>query len=178
MFCTQCGSQLSAGARFCSTCGTAVDTQEASPLAVVEADRWAAVGTSLDILADDERVAKVDAALARFPVVDFDASQYPPEGDLVPVDSVWAAVPHPGPIPDLAFAETKLSRKFAALGDLRGRTFDEIASVVGPPTMSQSAPGRLTLELWQQPGFFSQWQILLKFDPYRICMGVSNEATF
>lgn len=65
-----------------------------------------------------------------------------------------------------------LQRKFVKLGNLRGRTYAEIASVVGAPNaVSQTGDGG-TLKQWITSGY----HIALLFDANNVCQGISSET--
>lgn len=66
-----------------------------------------------------------------------------------------------------------LQRKFADLGDLRGKTRAEIISAVGPPN-SVTAMADGALVQWLTPGY----HVALLFDDADVCLGVSHESGF
>lgn len=73
--------------------------------------------------------------------------------------------------------KTLLKQGFAQLGNLRGRTLNDIVAVVGPYKVFQ--PCTIT-DMDNAPGFFYTWQergymIVLLFDANNICIGVSKE---
>jgi hypothetical protein len=63
-----------------------------------------------------------------------------------------------------------LAKKFGALGNLQGRTKQEIVASVGRPTSFSALTGNQTLLQWQATGF----HIALIFDG-EICGGVTHE---
>lgn len=66
-----------------------------------------------------------------------------------------------------------LSQKFVSLGDLRGKTLDEIVSVVGEPNATTSLVNGQSLVQWQATGYL----IALLFDENNICLGISSNIS-
>lgn len=66
-----------------------------------------------------------------------------------------------------------LSKKFVSLGDLRGKTLDEIVSVVGEPNATTALGNGQVLKQWQATGYL----IALLFDEKNICLGISSNIS-
>lgn len=66
-----------------------------------------------------------------------------------------------------------LSKKFVSLGDLRGKTLDEIVSVVGEPNSTTALINNQVLVQWQATGYL----IALLFDENNICLGISSNIS-
>lgn len=66
-----------------------------------------------------------------------------------------------------------LSNKFVSLGDLRGKTLDEIVSVVGEPNSTTALGNGQVLVQWQATGYL----IALLFDENNICLGISSNIS-
>lgn len=66
-----------------------------------------------------------------------------------------------------------LSQKFVSLGDLRGKTLDEIVSVVGEPNSTTALGNGQSLVQWQATGYL----IALLFDENNICLGISSNIS-
>lgn len=73
---------------------------------------------------------------------------------------------------------TLLKQDFIAMGELRGKTLDEIKQKVGAPkatfsctTAETGRPG--TLCTWQEPSY----SITLLFDENNVCLGVNKEIS-
>lgn len=103
----------------------------------------------------------------------FDPSQAPQPDDFVPADCVWAfdappsefrGKPHRGDV----------RQRMQALGQLRGRTMNEIETYVGAP-MAYDSLSRT--RVYGQHGMFGVWQITLRFDNYWVCVGISDEIS-
>lgn len=185
MFCSQCGNKVGVEARFCSSCGSAVDASAAKreTLSFALSELRVPYGTgNLEMLPPDQRSADVvsipaDSDLVKTARTTFDKSRIPSDGDLVPMDCVWAFVKHPGEFPNGIVPYMSIDKKFVSMGTLRGRTFREIEEAAGPP-MSKVAHMGCTNAVWGKTGFISFWQIALTFDPYGVCMGVYSENNF
>jgi hypothetical protein len=63
-----------------------------------------------------------------------------------------------------------LSRRFARLGNMYGKSKSEIIKAVGEPT-SRSYMGRTQLLQWQCPGY----HIALQFDDHEMFAGITHE---
>ncbi len=69
-----------------------------------------------------------------------------------------------------------LNRKFYKLGNLKGKTYDEIKAAVGPEnsrsatTSADGAP--VIIRQWMKPGY----HIVLLFDQKDVCLGISSET--
>ncbi|MCD7714800.1 MAG: hypothetical protein LUI08_07765 [Prevotella sp.] len=77
----------------------------------------------------------------------------------------------------ITMKQNMLKQGFGKLGDLRGKTLDEITSVVGP--YNEMKPCTIT-DRDNAPGFFYTWcernyLVTLLFDADKICIGVSRE---
>lgn len=64
-----------------------------------------------------------------------------------------------------------LNSRFVALGELRGKTKDEIVSAVGPPNSVSAAPEGKTVCQWIATGY----HIALLFDG-DTCEGITHES--
>jgi hypothetical protein len=137
--------------------------------------RWVEMGSLTSRLDDTAFVERMKLATAVLPDVLFSADEPPASGSKVPTDCVWASSPYPGPVPRAATLVSKMSKRFQALGNLRGRTLAEIVAVVGPLAASVEAPDGTSKRTWQQGGFLGIWRVQLKFDRYDVCMGVVTE---
>lgn len=62
-----------------------------------------------------------------------------------------------------------LQKKFVSINPLRGKTFEEISNVVGPPNSIM-----LNNKTWTSGGY----SITLSFDNNNICLGVISEHKF
>lgn len=65
-----------------------------------------------------------------------------------------------------------LQSKFTSLGDLQGKTMDEIVAVVGPPNALSGAPDGKTVCQWMATGF----HIVLLFND-KVCEGITHQFT-
>lgn len=65
-----------------------------------------------------------------------------------------------------------LNQKFVSLGTLTGKTYSQIASVVGEANARNSISNGTILCQWIQPAY----HIALLFDANMICLGVENET--
>jgi len=65
----------------------------------------------------------------------------------------------------------KLQNKFASLGHLKGKTFNEIRSIVGDPQSITDLGNGTILHQWIMPGF----HIALLFDDKQICLGIDSQ---
>lgn len=66
-----------------------------------------------------------------------------------------------------------LNQKFVSLGTLSGKSFNEIASVVGQPSAVSAMGNGQILRQWQA----TSYHIALIFDENDICLGVSSEIS-
>lgn len=105
----------------------------------------------------------------------FDPSSPPSDGALVPADCVWAYVSHPGDFPDYPYGKT-VPDSFRRMGTLRGRTFDEIAEVVGLPQSAVNLATGGRVATWTRTTLFGGYEITLSFDPYAVCVAVVSEG--
>ena len=69
-----------------------------------------------------------------------------------------------------------LQQKFAALGDLSGRSRAEIISAVGAPQSVSAVGGGKTLLQWQMVNQAGGYHIALLFDENDRCEGVTHES--
>lgn len=183
MFCSGCGKQANTGDAFCSGCGKALNSTKATPqrknTVKLSASQMKVPYASLT----DEQAEKLgggpyevsaNSPEAKAAKDKFNPAKIPNEGDLVPIDCVWAFDPHPGDFPgDPTFGA--IDEKFVAMGFIRGRTFDEIVSIVGSP-MTDLAVGNVRSCVWGKTGFFSMWQIGIRFDKYGISEGIFSQT--
>lgn len=188
MFCSNCGTKIEKAVKFCSNCGSAVagtsdlKSKTNKTVSLLPAQRRIAYASfdleSVDpaTISDDAVQFDANSEEAKNANAPFNSKKIPKEGDLVPLNCVWAFVKHPGKFPsDPGWGA--IDKKFIAMGTLRGRTFDEIVAVVGAPmTVLNTAAG--SNAVWGKTGFLSMWQIGLNFDPYGVCMGVFSESSF
>ncbi len=65
-----------------------------------------------------------------------------------------------------------LNKKFVSLGNLVGKTYSQIASVVGEANSRQSIGNGTILCQWIQPAY----HIALLFDANMICLGIESET--
>ena len=65
-----------------------------------------------------------------------------------------------------------LKQRFGSLGQLPGKTKEEIIAVVGPPNSISAAPGGKTLLQWMAPGY----HVALLFEG-DACLGITHEFT-
>jgi hypothetical protein len=71
--------------------------------------------------------------------------------------------------------QANLRKNFAALGNLRGRTKQEIIDAVGNPnSVSQAGAGKTLLQ-WMKTGADGAYHISLIFDANGICEGITHE---
>ena len=98
----------------------------------------------------------------------------PPEQSGSPVSSEFSQTfPHPGPMPQIG-GMWNLQKKFAAMGTIAGRHYDEIVKVVGlPKSRSQQPFGRY---LCQWMSLHPMYHIALIFDANGTCGGVTHES--
>ena len=70
-----------------------------------------------------------------------------------------------------------LSKKFASIGVLKGKTYREISSVVGQENAKSFIVDKdgkpVTVRQWMQTGY----HVVLLFDEKDICLGVSSETS-
>ena len=65
-----------------------------------------------------------------------------------------------------------LSKKFVALGELKGKTKAEIIAAVGNPSAISAAAEGKTLIQWRATGY----HIALLFDTDDVCLGITHNA--
>lgn len=65
----------------------------------------------------------------------------------------------------------RLNKKFVSLGDMKGKTYQEIASVVGECDSRQELPDGTVLCQWVKPGYL----IAIVFDSSMKMVRISNE---
>ncbi len=82
-------------------------------------------------------------------------------GGLVLAGVISAMVKQPG---------RNLNSKFISLGELKGKTKEEITSVVGPPNSISATPEGKTVCQWMATGY----HIALLFDG-EVCEGITHE---
>lgn len=70
---------------------------------------------------------------------------------------------------------SSIQNKFVKLGNLVGRTKEEIIKAVGPPSSVSSLPGGESLLQWQHISRAGGYHIALRFDPQGRCKGVTHE---
>jgi len=181
-FCSGCGASIISGARFCTQCGVSIERSAAvvpeGKVRVPGAQRRVHPGQLAYLMSNPEALAEWDEDIfvdpeseeARLASMPFDASRPPGPNDWVPVDCVWAIAEYPGR-PGL-IAGGKLADRFANLGTLQGRPLSEIVSYVGEPNVRTGDTAS-----WHQSSFFSNYVIVLQFDEYGVCMGVTGEAS-
>ena len=183
MFCSQCGQKFDDLGKFCSQCGHPIPGQSDTDEMVtfLLSDLRVPYGTATDEtlpLSEQEsetvRIPK-DSDLARAAKTPVDLTGTPRDGDMVPLNCVWAFVKHPGPISEDAIYASSIDKKFVAMGNLAGRTYSEIEEIAGPPMTKVAHPGG-TNAVWGKTGFFSVWQIALNFDPYGVCISIYSET--
>lgn len=184
-YCSECGARLVEQPRFCPGCGRRLETTQESIDTATEKVRLSAAqrrvhpGQLADmvrnpsLLEEWEQDIWVDpdsqeAELARIP---FDSTRPPTRDGWVPVDSVWAIAPYPGPPP--LHISGKLSSRVQRLGTLTGRPYREIVDALGPPSARTG-----TIATWQEIGLMKSYAISLSFDSYDICIGVASEVGF
>jgi len=183
-FCTNCGAEVSSGNRFCGTCGTPFgggepNAENAGKIFVKNSERRVPVG-SINPEDNDEIIEAggvwvgPESEEAKNAGKPFDPSQIPAEGDLVPADCMWSIHPYPGK-PNV---HSKGSKKaMGELGQLVGRTYEEIVKFAGGPNSREPAEDGLMGAVWMEMGFLSAWSITLVFDSYGVCGAVLNEST-
>lgn len=137
--------------------------------------RWVPMGSLASSSDDGALMARIEKAIERIPSVRFSSDQIPQPGQKVPADCAWAFIAYPGPLPQAAFRGSKINKKFVSIGNLSGRTFQELIAAVGGPTLTMALPNGGSSSAWQEGGFLSMWQISLTFDPYGVCIGVGSE---
>ena len=101
----------------------------------------------------------------------------PSDGDLVPRDCVWAYARHPGYGWPGLIESSNVKTFFTTAGALTGRRLLEIQDYVGPPNVSMADSFGWPTLSWSQNGFFSTYQVTLKFDPYYVCVGLLDELS-
>lgn len=186
MFCSACGSSVVRGDSFCSSCGYKLGGEPAA------SDKHATVkllGSQMrvpyasitleDVMQMGDEPFEFDASSpeAQRANAPFNAAAVPNDGDLVPLDCGWAYFRHPGPFKDSPGAYGSLDKKFVAMGELRGRRFEEIVAAAGLP-MADVNTGEYRQCVWGKTGLFSVWQVGIRFDKYGVCMGVFSETNF
>ena len=84
--------------------------------------------------------------------------------------------PHPGDMP-LISAFT-LQNKFAQIGNIQGRTTEEIIAAVGRPNSVSNADGGTTIMQWiKASAFTGGFHIALIFDRNGICGGITHQSS-
>lgn len=66
-----------------------------------------------------------------------------------------------------------LNQKFVSLGNLKGKTLDQIVAVAGKPTAVSSLANGNILYQWQATGY----HIAILFDSNNICIGITSEIS-
>lgn len=69
-----------------------------------------------------------------------------------------------------------VQRKFASLGEVPGKTRNEIEAVVGPPVAVSALPDGKKLLQWQIINQAGGYHIGLVFDQNDVCEGISHES--
>lgn len=186
-FCTQCGTEVGPAFAFCSNCGTALSITPSgddagSLVRVAPFDRWVPVESMMTLASNPTALAEMDndawientSHEATLVGTRFEPTGAPRNGDLVPIDCVWAFYPHPGPAP--ALSARRLADRLAQLGTLRGRLISEIVGAVGPPNARQGTSEGITAT-WSESRLFGTYMIVIGFDRYGVCMQVLSEAS-
>lgn len=101
----------------------------------------------------------------------------PTDGDLVPRDCVWAYARHPGYGWPGLIESSNVKTFFSSAGSLKGRRLLEIQDYVGSPNVAMADSAGWPTLSWTRGGFFSTYQITLKFDPYYVCVGVLDQLS-
>lgn len=65
---------------------------------------------------------------------------------------------------------SQLQQRFGSLGELPGKTKEEIIAVVGPPSSVSAAPEGKTVLQWMAPGY----HVALLFEG-EACLGITHE---
>lgn len=154
MHCMECGARkATATARFCAECGVALGiSQQVAPRGFTAMPAHGPPATPLE----------------------FDATRPPQPGQAVPIDSVWAEHPYPGPPP--AKLRGSAPQKLVQLGALRGRPLQEIQAILGAASSSSSAGDGMTLLQWQKITAYSgSYHYAMIFDRYGVCAGLTHE---
>lgn len=66
----------------------------------------------------------------------------------------------------------RLCERFKSLGDMTGKTVDEITSVVGPPTSRSAMPHGKMLLQWQATGY----HVAMMFSAEGRMLGITHES--
>jgi hypothetical protein len=86
-----------------------------------------------------------------------------------------AKFPHPGPVPKAA-TRGNVRTRLVALGNVKGRTKEEILSALGPPrSVSATASGCQLLQWQKVSAFTGSWHYALIFDTNGICGGITHQ---
>ena len=84
--------------------------------------------------------------------------------------------PHPGKMPTIS--ALTLHNKFAQIGNLQGRTSDEIIAVVGRPNSVSNSENGTTIMQWiKASAFTGGFHIALIFDSNKICGGITHHSS-
>jgi hypothetical protein len=183
MFCGKCGTKADEGNSFCSQCGSKLaatkgKTQAKNTVLIPYSQMRVPYGTmtieKIQEMGDGPYEVPKDSPEALAAKTPFDAAVIPSDGDLVPIDCVWAFFRHPGKFPgDPSFGS--IDERFVAMGNLQGRLHKEIARHVDAP-ITDLAIGDERTCVWGKTGFFSIWQIGVKFDKYGVCIGIFSQT--
>ena len=82
--------------------------------------------------------------------------------------------PHPGDMPQIGYS-WNLQRKFATMGTIAGRNYDEIVQAVGLPKSRGQQPFGNFLCQWMS--IRPMYHIALIFDQNGVCGGVTHESS-
>lgn len=185
MFCTKCGSERQAEAKFCGQCGTAFEGNRSAPdnegkVFLSNSDQRVPMGSatqeqSMKYLEEGGIWVDEDSDEAKQASTPFDPKSIPLDGTLVPGDCIWATHAYPGK----PAVQARGGRDaMAELGQLVGRPLDEIVAFVGPPNSRQMVGDGLVACVWLEMGLFSSWTVTLVFDSYGVCAAITGENSF
>lgn len=190
-FCSQCGARVQQAALYCSSCGTALRSEQTSlpseerdapdPEPLVKLSRSSRRGLvgSIDPKTAGPEITEdmwfhPDSEEVRFADLPFDPSRIPGPEDHVPHDCVWIFVPYPGK-PLGPPVGGKLKDRMASLGwVLSGRPMSEVVAYLGDPVQVVHNDDGIPGGIWADSGFFSPLRLRLDFDRYGICFGFDN----
>lgn len=181
-FCPDCGSKRQDGARFCSNCGRRLVEEDSSARAgKVHLDwtrRRVPIGSLANLTAaETERFEEgiwvdADSPEAKMAGEPFELEVPPPDDLLVPPDCAWALAPYPGLLAQVPWGSAR--ERFEQMGEIRGRTIDEVIAFVGSqPNVQSSWGGGMDLT-WMKTGLFSGWTVSVRTDRYGVCFGFTD----